>query len=78
MTGSHEGRLGIGAHWPRRIILEICKYYAVFHLRKVAGSAAPVFPRAGIPNTHAPRADFQTAAREQFLVAEGFAAAMLL
>jgi hypothetical protein len=29
------------------------------------------------PATHAPRADFQTAAREQFRVAEGFAAAII-
>src|SRR5262245_57204740 len=48
MTGSQEGRLGIGAHWPRRIIiLQMCKYYAVFRLRQVAGSASPEFPRAG-------------------------------
>jgi hypothetical protein len=31
-----------------------------------------------VPNTHAPRADFKTDAREQFLVAERFAAAMFL
>jgi hypothetical protein len=34
--------------------------------------------QVGFPATHAPRADFQTAARKQFLVAEGFAATMLL
>jgi hypothetical protein len=31
-----------------------------------------------VPDTHAPRADFHTAARKQFLVAEAFAAAMLV